>query len=50
MEARQYMVNVDGLRMLTRGAVRVSVSGRIRLVAGQDALCRPVNRRHESTD
>lgn len=28
------MVNVDGLRMMTRGTVRVSISGRIRLVTG----------------
>jgi diacylglycerol kinase family enzyme/thymidylate kinase len=32
--ARPYLVNVDGLRMRTAGAVRVSVSGRVRLVAG----------------
>jgi diacylglycerol kinase family enzyme len=34
-EPRAAMVNVDGLRMMTRGEVRVSVSGRIRLVAGR---------------
>lgn len=29
-----YMVNVDGLRMITRGHVHVSVSGRVILIAG----------------
>lgn len=29
-----HMVNVDGLRMVARGPVRVSVSGRVRMVAG----------------
>jgi diacylglycerol kinase family enzyme len=31
---RPFLVNVDGLRMWTAGAVRVSVSGRVRLVSG----------------
>ncbi len=31
---RPYMVNVDGLRMLTQGPVHISVSGQVRLVAG----------------
>jgi hypothetical protein len=31
---RPYMVNVDGLRLLTRGSVGISVSGRVRLVRG----------------
>jgi diacylglycerol kinase family enzyme len=29
-----YLVNIDGLRMLTDGAVRVAVSGQINLIAG----------------
>jgi thymidylate kinase len=29
------MVNVDGLQMMTRGTVRVSISGRVTLVAGK---------------
>ncbi|TKJ28983.1 MAG: hypothetical protein CEE40_09905 [Chloroflexi bacterium B3_Chlor] len=33
-EAHEYMVNVDGGRMLTRGQVRFSVSGRVALVSG----------------
>jgi hypothetical protein len=33
-KARPYMVNVDGLRMLTRGEVRISVSGQVWLIAG----------------
>jgi diacylglycerol kinase family enzyme len=32
---RPTMVNVDGLRMMTTGEVRVSVAGRVRLVAGR---------------
>jgi diacylglycerol kinase family enzyme/thymidylate kinase len=32
----RYMVNVDGLRMMTKGTVRVSVSGRVRLVEGRE--------------
>jgi diacylglycerol kinase family enzyme len=32
-----YMVNVDGLRMMVRGAVRIRVSGQVQLVAGQRA-------------
>jgi hypothetical protein len=30
------MVNVDGLRMMTKGTVRISVSGRVRLVEGRE--------------
>ena len=33
-EVRPYMVNVDGLKMLTRGEVRISVSGQVWLIAG----------------
>jgi diacylglycerol kinase family enzyme/thymidylate kinase len=33
-EARQYMVNVDGGRMLTRGEARISVSGQVWLISG----------------
>ena len=32
---RSYMVNVDGLRMTTRGEVRVSVSGQVKLIVGR---------------
>lgn len=32
-KVRDQMVNVDGLKMMARGTVRVSVSGRVRLVA-----------------
>ena len=35
-EARPYMVNVDGGRMLTRGEVRISVSGQVWLIAGRE--------------
>jgi hypothetical protein len=35
---RPTMVNVDGLRLMTEGEVRISVSGRIRLVAGRIGL------------
>ena len=34
-EVRPQMVNVDGLRMMVRGPVRVAISGRVRLIAGQ---------------
>jgi diacylglycerol kinase family enzyme len=34
-QARPYMVNVDGLGMLTRGEVKISVSGQVRLVNGR---------------
>lgn len=34
-EARPYMVNVDGGGMLTRGEVRISVSGQVRLISGK---------------
>ena len=34
VKRRPYMVNVDGLRMITRGEVRVSVSGQVKLIAG----------------
>jgi diacylglycerol kinase family enzyme len=34
-QARPYMVNLDGLGMLTRGEVKISVSGRVWLVSGQ---------------
>lgn len=30
--ARRFMVNVDGLRLLTRGTIEISVSGRIHLI------------------
>lgn len=33
-EARPYMVNVDGGGMFTRGEVRISVSGQVRLISG----------------
>ncbi len=33
-EARPYMVNVDGGRMLTRGETRISVSGQVWLIRG----------------
>jgi len=33
-EARPYMVNVDGGRMLTRGEARISVSGQVWLISG----------------
>ncbi len=33
--SRPYMVNVDGLRLITRGAVRVSVSGLVHLVSAR---------------
>ena len=43
---RPVMVNVDGLRLMARGTVRVSISGRVRLVdAGPDSGTAP-----ESTD
>jgi hypothetical protein len=32
--SRPYMVNVDGLRMMTSGTVQVVVSGSIKLVSG----------------
>jgi hypothetical protein len=32
---RPAMVNVDGLRMVTRGAVRVTVSGAVKLISGR---------------
>jgi len=35
-EARPYMVNVDGGRMLTRGEVRISVSGQVWLISGRE--------------
>ncbi len=35
-EARPYMVNVDGGRMLTRGEVRISVSGQVWLITGRE--------------
>jgi len=35
-EARPYMVNVDGLRIVTRGEVRISVSGQVRLISGRE--------------
>ena len=35
-EAHRYMVNVDGGRMLTRGEVRVSVSGEVQLISGRE--------------
>ncbi|HEU5050821.1 MAG TPA: diacylglycerol kinase family protein, partial [Gemmatimonadales bacterium] len=38
---RPAMVNVDGLRLMTKGEVRVSVSGRVRLVAGRIATGAP---------
>jgi len=34
-EARPYMVNVDGGRMLTRGEVRIWVSGQVWLISGK---------------
>ncbi len=34
-EERQYMVNVDGGRMLTRGEVRFSVCGQVALISGR---------------
>ncbi len=34
---RPVMVNVDGLRLVTRGSVRFSISGRVRLVEGTQA-------------
>jgi len=34
---RPVMVNVDGLRVMTRGSVRFSISGRVRLVEGGPA-------------
>ncbi|MFQ5859754.1 MAG: hypothetical protein ACE5LU_29515 [Anaerolineae bacterium] len=34
-EARPYMINVDGGRMLTRGEVRISVSGKVWLIGGR---------------
>ena len=36
-KALPYMINVDGGRMLTRGEVRVSVSGQVRLVSCREA-------------
>jgi len=33
-EARPYMVNVDGGRMLTRGEARLWVSGQVWLISG----------------
>ena len=36
-EERPYMVNVDGGRMLTRGEVRISVSGQVWLISGKKA-------------
>ena len=35
--SRPVMVNVDGLRLMTRGSVRFSISGRVRLVEGAPA-------------
>jgi diacylglycerol kinase family enzyme len=35
-EARPYMFNVDGHGMLTRGEVRVSVSGQVQLISGRE--------------
>jgi len=35
-EAHPYMVNVDGGRMLTRGEVRISVSGQVWLISGRE--------------
>jgi hypothetical protein len=32
---RRFMVNVDGLKMPARGSVRVSVDGKVHLVAGR---------------
>ena len=34
VKRRPYMVNVDGLRMTTRGEVRLSVSGQVKLIVG----------------
>ena len=36
-EARAYMVNVDGLGMLTQGEVHISVSGQVWLISGREA-------------
>lgn len=36
-KALPYMINVDGGQMLTRGEVRVTVSGQVRLVSGREA-------------
>jgi diacylglycerol kinase family enzyme len=35
-EARPYMVNVDGGRMVTRGEVRIWVSGQVSLISGRE--------------
>ena len=41
---RPVMVNVDGLRLMARGTVRVSISGRVRLVdAGPDSGTAPAS-------
>lgn len=37
-DARLFMVNVDGLRMMTRGSVSVSVEGAVHLVPGRPDL------------
>ena len=41
-EARPYMVNVDGGRMLTRGEARISVSGQVWLISGPQPAARCV--------
>jgi hypothetical protein len=35
-KALPYMINVDGGRMISRGEVRISVSGQVRLVSGHE--------------
>jgi hypothetical protein len=43
--SRPYMVNVDGLRLITRGAVRVAVSSRVHLVAARGSSAPTSSRR-----